>query len=83
MSMSRGLRVQRRQVFGEALPAEVQALVQDGAGDVLDALHQLDQLLASPGLTGAKPTPQLPITAVVTPCMAEGARWLSHTAWPS
>ena len=37
----------------------------------------------SAGLQGAKPTPQLPITAVVTPCQAEGARWLSHTAWAS
>ena len=37
----------------------------------------------SAGLQGAKPTPQLPITAVVTPCIEDGVMWLSHTAWPS
>ena len=33
--------------------------------------------------TGAKPTPQLPITTVVTPCQDDGARCESHIAWPS
>ena len=33
--------------------------------------------------TGAKPTPQLPITTVVTPCHDEGCSRLSHVAWPS
>ena len=37
----------------------------------------------SSGRTGANPTPQLPITSVVTPCHAEGAREESHKAWPS
>ena len=37
----------------------------------------------SAGRTGAKPTPQLPITAVVTPCQLDGASWSSHVAWPS
>ena len=46
MSMSRGRALERVEVFGEGLPVPVQALVQDGAGDVLDAFHQLDQLLA-------------------------------------
>ncbi len=35
------------------------------------------------GRTGAKPTPQLPITAVVTPCQLEGASSGSQVAWPS
>ena len=38
---------------------------------------------ATAGLHGAKPTPQLPITAVVTPCQADGAMLLSQIAWPS
>jgi hypothetical protein len=41
-------------------------------GDVLDALHQLDQPLVPLGRAGAKPTPQLPITTVVTPCHDDG-----------
>ena len=44
-----------------------------GAGDVLDALHQLDQLALLAGSTGAKPTPQLPVTTVVTPLSADGS----------
>ncbi len=35
------------------------------------------------GRTGAKPTPQLPITAVVTPCQLDGVSRVSHVAWPS
>src|SRR5262249_4726287 len=35
------------------------------------------------GLQGAKPTPQLPITTVVTPCQDEGMSRLSHTACAS
>ena len=32
---------------------------------------------------GAKPTPQLPMTTVVTPCQLEGAISGSQVAWPS
>ena len=35
------------------------------------------------GRTGAKPTPQLPMTAVVTPCQLDGAMRSSQVAWPS
>lgn len=35
------------------------------------------------GFVGAKPTPQLPITTVVTPCQLEGAISWSQVAWPS
>ena len=35
------------------------------------------------GFAGAKPTPQLPITTVVTPCHEEGAISASQVAWPS
>ena len=38
-------RVERVEVLGERLPAPVDALGERGAGDVLDALHQLDQPL--------------------------------------
>ena len=36
-----------------------------------------------PALTGAKPTPQLPNMAVVTPCQQDGAISGSHIACPS
>ncbi len=35
------------------------------------------------GATGAKPTPQFPITTVVTPCQQEGVSSGSHVIWPS
>ena len=35
------------------------------------------------GCTGAKPTPQLPITTVVTPCQHDGVSIGSHVIWPS
>ena len=35
------------------------------------------------GATGAKPTPQLPITTVVTPCQHDGVSCSSQVAWPS
>ena len=35
------------------------------------------------GRTGAKPTPQLPMTAVVTPCQLDGVIRSSHVACPS
>ena len=36
-----------------------------------------------PGRTGAKPTPQLPITTVVTPWWMLGEKVSSQVAWPS
>jgi hypothetical protein len=33
--------------------------------------------------TGAKPTPQLPMTMVVTPCQPEGDTSGSQVTWPS
>ncbi len=38
---------------------------------------------SAPGATGANPTPQLPITTVVTPLSDEGAIWESQLTWPS
>ena len=35
------------------------------------------------GSAGAKPTPQLPMTMVVTPCQLDGLTSGSHVAWPS
>ena len=40
-------------------------------------------IASCPGRTGAKPTPQLPTTTVVTPCDAEGSRTGSQVACPS
>jgi hypothetical protein len=37
----------------------------------------------SPGRQGAKPTPQLPITQVVTPCQEVGESWAAQVACPS
>ena len=46
------------------------------------SMSEMSRLCAS-GRTGAKPTPQLPITAVVTPCQLDGVIRPSHVAWPS
>ena len=35
------------------------------------------------GAAGAKPTPQLPMTTVVTPCQHDGVSSGSQVAWPS
>jgi hypothetical protein len=35
------------------------------------------------GAAGANPTPQLPITTVVTPCQIDGVSNGSHVTWPS
>ena len=54
------------------------------SGDVLDPFHQVDEQVAlAPRRTGAKPTPQLPMTTVVTPCHDDGVISGSHGAWPS
>ena len=72
------------EVLGEGLPVPRHALVQGGAGDVLDALHELDQPVAVlDARAGAKPTPQLPITTVVTPCQPDGETSGSQVTWPS
>src|SRR3954447_3990778 len=70
---------ERVEELRKALPVPGKSFVQGGAGNVLDRLHQVDQLAA----TGAKPTPQLPKRIVVTPCQDEGARTGSQVAWPS
>ena len=36
-----------------------------------------------PGRTGANPTPQLPITTVVTPWLDDGWSMSSQVTWPS
>ena len=72
------------EVLGEGLPVPLDALAQGRPGNVLYPLHQPDQPLVTVGRrAGAKPTPVLPITRVVTPCQAEGARTSSQVAWPS
>ena len=38
---------------------------------------------SAPGRTGAKPTPQLPMTIDVTPCQLLGVTCLSQQTWPS
>ena len=75
--------LERIEVLGDAAPVPRQAFVQRGAGDVLDAFHQLDELVVVLRRTGANPTPQLPITIVVTPWPDDGWSCGSHVAWPS
>ena len=42
-------------VFGERLPASpLHALVERSAGDVLDPLHELDQILLTAGMHGCE-----------------------------
>ena len=63
------------------LTASEQEQVRRGAGSFARSYAIIAS--RSPGLHGANPTPQLPITKVVTPCQEDGARWESHTACPS
>ena len=73
----------RVEVLAEALPGPVDPLVEHGAGNVLDpSMSEMRRSCAS-GRTGAKPTPQLPMTAVVTPCQLDGVMRSSHVACPS
>ncbi len=46
--------VERVEVLGERLPLPLDALVERGAGDVLDAFHQLDQPRLLPGADGGE-----------------------------
>ena len=72
---------ERVEVLGEGLPLPLDPLVQRRAGDVLDALHQLDEpRLLARAAPGAKPTPQLPATTVVTPWEADGSSTGSQVA---
>ena len=73
----------RVEVFGEALPLPRDAFGQRRTRDVLDALHQFDQPLLAAGATGANPTPQLPLTTVVTPCRLDGSSSASQLTCPS
>ncbi len=70
-------------VLGEAFPLPGQAFVQGRAGDIFDALKQFDQPAVCSGRTGAKPTPQLPMTMEVTPFSDDGSSALSHDTCPS
>ena len=73
-----------RRGIREGLPRPRQAVDHDDAGDVLDAGHHVDQRRRGPRRgTGANPTPQLPITAVVTPCAEDGVIRSDQMAWPS
>ena len=47
--MARGHPLERVEVLGEGLPVPLDALGERGAGDVLDALHQLDEPLVPVG----------------------------------
>ena len=65
--------VERVEVLGEGLPAPVDAL---GAARCRGCPRRPPSApishSSSPGRTGANPTPQLPMTTVVTPCQHDG-----------
>ncbi len=46
-------------------------------------IAQMSRIVEEGLRAGAKPTPQLPMTTVVTPCQLEGAISGSQVAWPS
>ena len=84
-SIACGVAVERVHVLGERLPAPRDALGERGAGDVLDALHQLDQRARDPRRGTARSRRRsCPSTTVVTPC---SDRRREHrrpsVAWPS
>ncbi len=63
---------------GGSVPARDQAPPAEHVGVAQAAGSSVTQ-----HITGAKPTPQLPMTTVVTPCQGEGLRVGSQLAWPS
>ena len=76
--------LERVEVLRERLPVPLDALGECRPRDVLHALHELDHHLPLVAAgSAAKPTPQLPTTAVVTPCQPEGSRCGSQVAWAS
>jgi len=77
------LTFKRGQVLAERFPFPLEALVHDGAGNVLDAFHQFDQPLPIFGFARSEADAAIAHDTVVTPCHALGAKWSSHTAWAS
>jgi hypothetical protein len=66
---------------GRPLPAD--PLGHRRAGDVLDpSMISISHSWRS-AAAGAKPTPQLPVTTVVTPCQELGVTQESHDTWAS
>jgi hypothetical protein len=76
-------RADRIQELREGLPVPRQALGEDDAGMSSTPSMSFTRSPWSSGRHGAKPTPQFPITTVVTPCHDDGARRSSHVACPS
>ena len=75
--------VEHVEVLADGLPVPADGLAQRRAGDAFDAFHEADEPVVAVGRGGANPTPQLPITTVVTPCQIDGVSSGSHVAWPS
>ena len=71
------------EILAHGFPVPLDGFPQRRAGDALHAFHESDQPVVTVGGGGGKPTPQLPITTVVTPCQIDGLRSGSHVAWPS
>ena len=71
------------EVLSKALPAPGQPAASAGPGmSSTPSINPISQSWRS-GVAGAKPTPQLPITTVETPCHSEGASSGSQVACPS
>ena len=75
--------VERVEVLGERLPLPLDALGERGAGDVLDAFHQLDQPFVPVGRRRSEADAAVAHDAVVTPCHDDGVRYGSHVACAS
>ena len=76
--------VERVEVLADRLPVPGEPLVEHRAGQVLDALHQLDERLVVAGSHRREARRRsCPITTVVTPCPDDGWSRSSQVAWPS
>ena len=76
--------VDRVEVLGEGLPTPTRC-PRDSAAPGMSSTPSIRPMSHSCGraCTGANPTPQLPITIVVTPCQHVGVSSGSQVTWPS
>ena len=75
--------LERVEVLGEGLP--LQLMPSASAVPGMSSTPSISSIshCSRPGATGAKPTPQLPPTTVVTPCRHDGSSSGSQVACPS
>ncbi len=82
-STARGMRSRASRYSGTLSQSHVIASRSDAPGmPSTPSMRPINQSCRS-GAAGANPTPQLPITTVVTPCQIDGVSSGSHVTWPS